>query len=303
MSSSRNSYRSLEKKETVTAYLFLLPSLIGFLFFVILPVIFLLYISFCDWNLFSGFSGMEFIGLENYKNFISDPYLKEALKNNIIFTLISVPILTILALIFAAIVNKGVFLGNVIQSMMFMPYISTLSAVAIVFISLYNGEFGPINVFLRNIGVQNPPNWLADPFWALPAIMILWIWHSLGYYMMIYIATLRDIPDMYYEAARIDGASTFQQFFHITLPLVSPTTFFLVVVGVINSFKLFPHVQIMTEGGPGSSTMVLIYHIYRTGFEFYEMGYASSLTWLFFVIVFIITIIQWKTQDKWVEYT
>lgn len=302
MSKKGLSLKSSKRRETVSAYLFLSPALLGFLAFIVVPVFFVLYISFTKWNLLQGFEGMKFNGLDNYARAFKDEYFLGAFKNNIYIAVFSVPALVFTSLVFATIVNKLVYLPNVIRGLFFTPYITTLTAVAVVFISLYNGQAGPINGFLRSIGVENPPNWLADAKWALPAVAVFWVWKLVGYFMVIYLAALKNVPKTYYEAAEIDGASVFQQFRHITLPAVSPTTFFLILTATIDSFKIFAQVHVMTQGGPGGSTMVVIYYMYKRAFDFFEMGYAGTITWMFFLMVFTVTMIQWIGQKKWVKY-
>lgn len=291
-----------KRKESITALIFILPALIGFVLFMLIPIIFSMILSFSDYNLFSGVDNFNFVGMTNYLELLIDDYFIAALKNNILFTVVCVPVTIILALIIANALNKEIHGRGLLRALIFMPYITSVTAISIVFSILYNARFGPINEMLRNIGVTNPPEWLTSTKWALFAIMIVWIWQHIGYFVVIFLAGLQSINKTYYEAAEIDGASGIGRFFHITLPLISPTTFFLFITGAMNAFKVFGQVKIMTEGGPGNATMVMIYHIYRTGFEYYEMGYASAISWMFFILIFVITMIQWWGQKKWVKY-
>ncbi|MGL1894476.1 MAG: sugar ABC transporter permease [Spirochaetaceae bacterium] len=293
---------TINKKEISIAYLFLLPSLIGFLLFMLYPIVFSIYLSLSDWSFFSGFSGIKFIGLENFKKLADDYYLNAALTNNMLLSLLSVPISIFSALIIATFLNMNIRFRGAIRTLVFMPYIATLVAVAIVFGALYNPDFGPINMFLRSIGIDNPPRWLSDIKWALPSVAILWSWKHIGYMTVIFLAGLQNIPNMYYEAATIDGAGSFRKFTNITWPLVSPTTFFLTITGVMNSLKIFPEIKVLTDGGPGTATYTMVYHIYTEAFENYNMGYAAALALLFFVITMIITLIQWALQKRWVNY-
>lgn len=299
---SVTSLKSSKRKEAFTAYLFLSPALIGFLAFIVIPVIFVFFISFTEWNIMTGFEGIKFTGLKNYIRAFKDDTFKLAFKNNIYLSVASVPVLVAISLVFATIVNKFVYFPNFIRGIFFTPYITTMTAVAVVFISLFNTNYGPINQMLRSFGMENPPNWLTNYRYALIVIAIFWVWRLIGYFMVIYLGVLKNVPKMYYEAADIDGASNMQKFFHITMPLVSPTTFFLLITGTIDSFKIFAQVDVITQGGPGGSTMVVIYYMYKRAFEFYEMGYAGAITWLFFIMVFTVTIIQWIGQKKWVKY-
>lgn len=289
-------------KDTATAYLFILPALLGFVIFMLIPIAYSLYMSFTDFNLFGGLENANFIGLENFRNLANDAYFTAALKNNVLFTLVCVPVTLLLALMLAVMLNQQIYARGLLRALMFMPYITTITAISVIFSLLYNPKFGPINEFLRSIGIANPPLWLTSVEWALPSVMVVWIWQHIGYFVIIYLAGLQSVDRSYYEAADIDGASGFNKFIHITMPLVSPTTLFLMITGAMSAFKVFGHVMMMTEGGPGNSTMVLVYHIYRTGFEYFKMGYASAISWAFFLLIFIVTIIQWIGQKKWVKY-
>jgi len=297
-----SSLETSRRKEALAAYLFLSPALLGFLAFIVIPVIFVFCISFTEWNMMKGFSAMKFNGLANYLRAFKDDTFKLAFRNNIYLSVLSVPALVAISLVFATIVNKFVYFPNFIRGIFFTPYITTMTAVAVVFISLFNSNYGPINQLLRSLGVENPPNWLTNYRYALIVIAIFWVWKLIGYFMVIYLGALKNVPKMYYEAAEIDGANNIQKFLHITMPAVSPTTFFLLITGTIDSFKIFAQVDVITQGGPGGSTMVVIYYMYRRAFQFYEMGYAAAITWLFFIMVFTVTIIQWIGQKKWVKY-
>jgi len=288
--------------EMRSAVLFLLPSMIAFLVFMVYPVIFTIILSFSNWSFFSGIGGIELIGFGNYRALFEDFYLGAAIRNNFLLSFMAVPITIFGALVLAVVLNEKVMFQGFIRSMVFMPYVATLVAVAIVFGALYHPEFGPVNNLLRWVGVENPPRWLGDVRWALPSISFIWIWKHLGYMTVIFMAGLQAIPSSYYEVARIDGANAWQKFWTITFPLVTPTTFFLVITGLMNSFKVFPEINVLTGGGPGTATYVMVYHIYVQGFEFYKMGYASTLSLVFFVITMAITGAQWLGQKKWVRY-
>jgi multiple sugar transport system permease protein len=297
----KKNYASSEN-EIIPGLLFVLPSLLGFLVFFLFPVLSSLFLSFCKWDLSSGFSNIKFFGLENYKAISTDLWFTDSMKNSLIFTAATVIIGVGLSLILAVILHKMVYFKGSIKVMFFMPYISSAVAVAIVWMIMLQPTYGPVNQFLRSVGVQQPPNWLADVHWALPALIAMYIWQNLGYNMIVYMAGLSAIPTDLYQAAEIDGANGFKKFTAITIPMVSPTTFFLVIMGIINSFKVFDQVQVLTQGGPGTATTVLALYIYREAFQFYNMGYASAAAWAMFVIIFIVTIIQWKGQKNWVNY-
>lgn len=288
--------------ETISGWLFILPSLIGFSLLTLIPILLSLIISFTEWNFLTGLSGIKFIGIGNYIDMWSDRWFTDSLKNNLIFAVVTVPAIMFFSLIAALALDKGTFFRGPIRLMIFMPYVSSAVAIAIVWGILYDPSRGPINQFLSSIGIDNPPGWLSDSSWALPALIILTVWMYIGYNMVIYLAGLQNIPKSLYEAAKIDGAGAFTQIFKITLPLLSPTTFFVLVTCIIQSFQVFIAVFIMTQGGPGTSTTVLTFYIYQAGFSFYRMGYASAMAWILFIIIFIVTLIQWRKQKKWVNY-
>lgn len=290
-------------RQNLVGYSFVLPAIVGFVLFMAYPLFNSLFLSFMDWNMFKGMEGSSFIGLENYKDVFTNHYFKAGIINNFKFMLMGVPAMLILSLVLATFLNQEIFGRGVLRAMYFMPYIATVTAVAVVFSALFHQEYGPINEFLRMIGVANPPGWLGSSKWALFTVVLFWIWKGVGYNVVIFLAGLQGISTSYYEAASIDGATKVQQFLHITMPLVSPTTFFLAVTSVIGSFQVFPEIKVMTEGGPGTSTVTTVYHIYDSAFVKFDMGYASAVAWVFFAIIVGITVIQWTGQKKWVKYT
>jgi multiple sugar transport system permease protein len=245
---------------------------------------------------------MNFVGFQNYIDMFSDGYFTVSLKNNILFTLITVPLTLVVSLLLAVGVNSVRAGSKVFRMLFFFPYITSMVAVGIIWTLLFNPKVGPINNMLRAVGIANPPGWLLSTTWALPAIMIVQIWKMSGYYMIIFLAGLQGIPTQLYEAAKIDGANKLQLFFNITLPMLSPTTFLVMILLVINSFQVFDLVSIMTEGGPGRATNVLVYRIYQEGFKYNHFGYASAEAYFLFAIILVVTIIQFRGQKKWVVY-
>lgn len=288
--------------EGLAGAMFIAPSLIGFIIFVFIPVFMSLGLSFTSWNFLEGFGAIKFNGIDNFVTMFKDKWFTASFVNNIWFTVITIPITTALSLFLANLINRYIYASDVVRVMMFIPYIASIVAVCVVWQVLFQPSYGPINYLLRSIGIANPPGWLADFKWALPAIMIINIWQQIGYYVAVYNAGLKAIPGELYEAARIDGASEVNQFFNVTIPMVSPTTFFLVTMGVIGSFKVFDHISVLTQGGPGNSSSVMAFYIYRAAFENFKMGYASSMAWALFILVFFVTIIQWNAQKKFVNY-
>ena len=277
---------------------FILPSLLGFLVFTFIPVIISFVLSFSNWNFMQGWGAIKFNGLSNYFRLFSDEWFLNSYKNNILFTAVTVPVLIGLGLVMASIINKYIYGGAAVRTMIFIPYIASVVAVCTVWMVLLQPSYGPVNQALKAFGVENPPGWLADFKWSLPSIMIIYIWQQVGYYSIVFLAGLKGLPEDVYEAAKVDGASPVRQFFSITIPLISPTTFFLTIMGIIGSFKVFDQISVLTQGGPGSSSSVMAYYVYRTAFDYFDMGYANTLAWALFVLVFLVTLIQWKLQDR-----
>jgi multiple sugar transport system permease protein len=289
-------------RDNLAAYLFLLPALVGFIAFIIIPFVSSLVLSFTEWNFISGIDGIKFVGFKNYIHLFKDDWFISSFNNNMIFAITVVPISLVLGLVVAAIIQKLVYASNLIKIMIFMPYISSVVAIAIVWMVMLQPSYGPVNQFLVSIGMANPPKWLADVNWALPTLIFISIWQGLGYYVIIYIGGLNSIPKELYESAEIDGATFWKKFFKISVPLVSPTTFFLAITGIISSFKVFDLISVLTNGGPGTSTTVIAYYMYKTAFQYHKMGSASAMAGVVFVIIFIITLLQWKGQKKLVVY-
>ncbi|MBP1963403.1 carbohydrate ABC transporter permease [Paenibacillus aceris] len=288
------------RRNRLTGYTFLLPNILGFLIFICLPVCASFLMSFTDWN---GFGEIEFAGLSNYTRLWSDETFRISLLNSLLMTAVSVPVTLILAILAAVALNKGLRGVKIFRTAIFLPHITATIAVAVVWQLLYNPTMGPINGFLRSLGIDNPPTWLASTHWALLSVIIVSIWHSIGYYMVLYLAGLQGIPKDLYEAAEIDGAGKVSQFRNITLPMLSPVIFFTIIMGIINSFKVFDLVYVLTKGGPGRSTHMLVYDIYYTAFQRFEYGYASAMAYVLFAIILVITLIQFRGQKRWVNYS
>ncbi|MBA2936826.1 sugar ABC transporter permease [Paenibacillus sp. CGMCC 1.16610] len=288
------------RRNRLTGYTFLLPNILGFLIFICLPVCASFLMSFTEWN---GFGEIEFAGLSNYTRLWSDETFRISLLNSLLMTAVSVPVTLILAILAAVALNKGLRGVKIFRTAIFLPHITATIAVAVVWQLLYNPTMGPINGFLRSLGIDNPPTWLASTHWALFSVIIVSIWHSIGYYMVLYLAGLQGIPKDLYEAAEIDGAGKVSQFRNITLPMLSPVIFFTIIMGIINSFKVFDLVFVLTKGGPGRSTHMLVYDIYYTAFQRFEYGYASAMAYVLFAIILVITLIQFRGQKRWVNYS
>ncbi|MGE5605471.1 MAG: carbohydrate ABC transporter permease [Bacteroidota bacterium] len=286
----------------ITVSLFLLPSLLGFVMFLLIPIISMICLAFTN---YSGGANLSFIGLDNFFRIFENNIFRKAMINTGFFTLITVLAELFLGFVFAILLNKKMIGRTFFRSILFLPNILSNIAVALVFTLIFNASSGPINGFLKSIGLPGLP-WLTSPKTALLTIALVAVWQSFGYYMVLFLSGLQTISPEVYEASEIDGASPWQKLWLITVPLLSPTTFFCVIMAIINSFKVFDQIFAMTGGqlggGPASSTTVLVFDIYQRAFTNLEMGYASAEAVILFVIVLIVTIIQYRGQNKWVTY-
>lgn len=292
---------SVKAKENLWGYLFIAPNLIGFCVFTLFGIGFSLVMSFTNWNLVKGFENARFVGFDNFISMFTDKYFIDSLVNNL-WLLLAVPVTLVFSLILASVMNKSIYGRPVARAMYFLPYVTNIVAVATVWQALLHPTAGPINSLLQFLGVANPPMWLSDLFWAKPALIIIMIWQNLGYDILLFSSGLQNISQDYYEAASVDGANAFQKFKSITVPLLTPTTFLLTILGIINSLQIWGLVQIITDGGPGTATYTLSLYIYRAAFISFRTGYASALSWVLCILIFIITIVQWIGQKKWVNY-
>ena len=278
---------------------FLLPSFVGLVCFSMIPLIFSLFISFTDWNFMKGLGNWNYVGIQNFIDLWSDDWFIASLENTIVFTIVTVPVGLFLAVVIAVLIDQfcAKKLAGVLRITMYMPKICNIVASAAVWTMLYS-SYGPFTELMRALGWDNPPRFLASYDWALPAIMLMSIWQSLGDQIFIYSASLTSLPKDIYEAADLDGVNGFQRFFYITLPQLKPTTFFLTITGIISSFKVFGQVNVMTQGGPGTSTYTLVYYIYKNAFTYYNMGYASAVAVVLFALLLIVTLVQWKHNNS-----
>lgn len=305
MSKERNEVKrvrtkSLKRRKILVAYSFILPNLIGFFIFTFIPIVFSLFLSFCQWD--SG-NPIKFVGLQNFITmFTKDSSFWISLKNTLYYTIVTVPVTMALSLFLAILMNKNLKGRVFYRSVLFFPYVASLVAVAVVWMALFNPDRGPVNSILMAIGIDNPPRWAASTTWAMPTIIGLTVWKGMGYYMIVYLAALQGVPGDLYEAASLDGASKWQQFLKITWPSVTPTTFFILMMLMVSTFKSYDTMYITTQGGPGEATKVLAYHIYNSAFVSSKFGYASSVAMVLFIIVMIVTLIQFKVEKRFTGY-
>jgi multiple sugar transport system permease protein len=279
-------------RENIAGYGFLLPSLLGFICFVFIPLFFSLFLSFSEWSMTSGLKGIKIVGLDNFKMLPMDIKFRIAMVNTIKYTALTVPASIILGFIVAILIHDYVFGKSFLKIMVFLPYISSLVAITVVWMVLLNPTRGPINQFLINLGIKNPPGWFASSKWAIVGVSLETVWLTIGYNVVLYMAGLTGINTDLYDAASIDGCGGFRRVIHITIPGVAPTTFFLAVMSLINAFKVFDQVSVLYRSS--DALLVIAYQIYLQAFNYYRMGYASAMAWVLFVIVMIVTVMQWK---------
>ena len=284
----------------LTPYWFVLPAVVGLLVFRGLPLLGAVYVSFTRWNVRTA---PQWIGADNYQALLTSDTFWAVFRNTVVFALIFVPGTVVLALVTAVMLNQRLRGIAFLRGLYFMPYVTAMVAVAMAWNFIFATRFGILNFVLSDLlGVQDPPAWLASSTWALPAIAIVSVWKNMGLMMLIYLAALQSIPDTLYEAAAIDGASRWRQFLHITVPLLAPATFFILVITLIEAFKTFEITFVMTQGGPQNASNTLAYSIYENAFVFNRMGYASALAMVLLLVVAGVTVLVFRAQRSRVHY-
>jgi multiple sugar transport system permease protein len=286
-------------KSNAIAYSFVLPNLIGFAVFTLAPMVFALALSLMSWD---GANPIKWVGLKNFAGLMRDDTFWISTFNTIYYVVGTVPTTMMLSLLLAVLLNRGLRGRNAFRAIYFFPYVASLVAVAVVWNMMFHPSMGPVNNLLRSLGVENPPAWSASTKWAMPTVIGASIWRNAGYYMVIYLAALQGIPRELYEAARIDGASAWQSFRKITVPLLTPATFFVTIMLTIQGFKVFDLVYVMTGGGPGRATNVLVFTIWDRAFIYSQYGYSSAIAMVLLAIVLVITVLQFRMEKKWVSY-
>ena len=290
-----------KRKENLTGWLFVAPMLIAFLVFVAFPFFASIGLSFTKWNFIGGWKRLKWIGLDNFEEMITDTRFIQAIKNTFVYAAATVPTSIIIALGLAYVLNNRVYFKKTLRMAFFIPYISNTVALAAVFKFLFNRE-GIINRALNALFGMESIDWITTPSVNKIPIILLVIWTALGYELVVYMAALQNVPKNLYEAADIDGASTWKKFWKITFPMISPTTFYLCIVRFIAVFKIFSSVNIITMGTSQASNTSIVQQIYSAAFGKYEFGYASAEAMVLFVMILIITRFQFWTQKKWVHY-
>ncbi len=279
-------------RESLVAYSFIAPNFIGFCIFTLIPMVFAIALAFCDWD---GVHAVEFIGLQNFIDLLDDDTFKASFVNTIVYTVGTVPLTLVCSLGLAVLLNQKVKFRNFFRTVSFFPYVASLVAVAAVWNMIFSPSMGPVNQVLASLGVENLPRWAAGKETAMITVILFSVWKNMGYYMVIYLAGLQGTNLELNEAAELDGANKWQIFWHVVLPQLRPTTFFVIIMLTISSFKVYDQMYMITQGGPGNATMTLVYDIYNVAFvNTPRYGYASAISMVLFVLVLIVTIVQFR---------
>lgn len=282
------------KKDDKWAWIMLAPNVVGFFMFMFIPMIATFVLSFTQYDMLST---PKFIGLKNYIDMFHDKIVWQVTFNTIIYTIITVPIGMCISLLLAVVLDGPIKGRRFFRGTFFLPSIISMVVVSIVWQWIYNPQYGILNYVIGFWGIE-PQNWLGNAKTALISLAAVGIWKRSGYDMMLFLSGLQSIPDTYYEAAKLDGASKWQQFRYITVPLLKPTTFFVFIMAMISSFQVFDQVNLMTQGGPGRSSSVLVHYLYQNAFQYFDLGYACAIAYLLFAIVLIITIFNSRAEKK-----
>ncbi len=295
----------LERRNTWIAYSFLAPNFIGFAIFTLIPVLFSIVLAFLNWN-GGSFSRITWAGLDNFqtifKNFsFTKSDLGITIRNTTVYTLFTVPLTVAFSLGLAMVLNRATRGAKFFRTVFFFPYVASVVAICVCW-SFMLMKFGPVNEFFKIFGINIDKSWTQNRQLAMVALILVGVWRSAGYYMVMYLAGLQGVPRELYEAATVDGASGWQQFRKITLPMLTPTTFFVTIMMTITCFKIFDTVAIMTEGGPGRATKMLVTYIFDLSFTQIKYGVASAVSMILFAIVLTITVVQFRAEKKWVNY-
>jgi multiple sugar transport system permease protein len=291
--------RKIRWRKHIEGWIFIGPVIFGIAAFQLVPIVVSIFASLTDWD---GLNSPEVVGVENYRKLIADdPYFRQTVRNTLYFVAGHIPLTMAIALGLALLCNSQMRGIALFRTAYFMPAVSNVVAISVVWFWFYQPQDGVLNGLLSTIGIDGPA-WLSDLRWAMPAVIIVSVWQGVGYPMVILLAGLQGIPESLYDAAKMDGSSSFQRFRDITLPLLTPSLFFLLITQFISSFQVFGIIFVMTQGGPANATSVYIYYLYENAFAFGRMGYASAMAWLLFAAIAIVTFVQWKLQKRWVFY-
>lgn len=288
----------LARREALLFYVLIAPWLVNLLVFVLGPVLSSLYLSFTQYDIVNP---ARWVGLANYQRlFTADPLFYQSLRVTTIWVVAGVPLRLIAALFFAILLNQKVPAVGFFRTVYYLPSVVSGVAVSLLWVWLLQPQFGLLNYGLHLVGLPGP-QWLSSPSWALPGLIVMSLW-TVGSTMIIFLAGLQGIPAEIYESAKIDGAGTIRQFFAVTIPLITPVILFNLVIGIIASFQVFTQAYVMTNGGPNNATLFYVLYLYQVAFQFSQMGYASALAWILFVIVLALTLLVFRSSGRWVYY-
>jgi multiple sugar transport system permease protein len=295
----------MKRGEALWGYLFVAPLFLGFLIFLGGPLLASLALTFVKWDILSP---PQWVGLANYAELARDPIVGKAFYNTV-FLMLGIPAGMLLSLLLALAMNQPIRGIGAFRVIYFLPVISSVAAVALLWRWIYNPQFGLLNYLLALVGIPGP-DWLGSPMWAKPALMIMGVWGGLGLNMILYLAALQSVPAQLYEAATLDGAGPWQRFRHVTWPMITPTTFFITITSIIGSFQAFAQIHLLTRGnGPGAvgggphwATTTVIYYLWQQAFSYYRMGYAAALAWVLAAVILLITALQFAASRRWVFY-
>jgi multiple sugar transport system permease protein len=291
----KNPRTSLKLRNALIGWTFILPNFLGFAVLTLGPVLALFYFSLTNWNIFGN---AEWVGLDNFTRLVGDNSFHKALGNTFYYAALHIPLTIVVSLGLALLLNQKLRGAAFFRTVAFFPYITSIVAVAVVWNMLFSPEFGPINQFIGLFVGGDLPGWTVSKDWAMPAVIIVGTWRYMGYYMLLFLAGLQTVPTELHEAARIDGAGVWQRFWNVTLPCLRPTMFFVTVMVTIESFKVFDLILVMTNGGPGQATLVLSQYIWQKGFQQFELGYASSVAVVLFLICIAVTVVQFLYNKR-----
>jgi multiple sugar transport system permease protein len=283
-----------------TGYLFILPWFLGLLIFTIGPMIFSLILSFSKWDIITGIDSIQFVGLDNFVNIFHDELFYQSLKVTFIFAFVSVPLYQAISILVAMLLNMRTRGMKFFRLIFFMPSVIPAVAVSMMWLMILNPDYGILNRALGLFGIQGPA-WLQDPSYALSALVVMGVW-GIGNTIIIYLSGLQGVPEELYEAGQLDGAGIVRSFINITIPMISPTIFFNLIMGIIGGFQYFTQAFVMTKGGPLNSTLFYNLFLYNKAFVNFEMGYASALSWILFAIIMVFTLIVIRSSSAWVYY-
>ncbi|MFF2909795.1 carbohydrate ABC transporter permease [Paenibacillus sp. NPDC057934] len=287
-------------KSERAGYWFILPWLLGLVIFTLGPMIFSLILSFSKWDVITGVESIQFVGFDNFKAIFHDELFYQSLKVTFIFALVSVPLFQVASILIALLLNMRSRGMKFFRLIFFMPSVIPAVATSMMWVMIFNPEYGILNKALAWFGIQGPA-WLQDPSYALGALIVMGLW-GVGNTIIIYLSGLQGVPEDLYEAGQLDGAGPFRKFFSITLPMITPTVFFNLIMGIIGGFQYFTQAFVMTNGGPLNSTLFYNLYLYNKAFMEFDMGYASALSWILFLIIMIFTLLVIRSSSFWVHY-